>query len=87
MGTGVISRTDDSISSNILRCEIRCYRKKEPIEGFFVVLNPVLTVTRLPNVSQTPAIERLVPGHTVQDSMPLILNPLFGHPTCRHEYQ
>jgi hypothetical protein len=65
MGTGIISRTDGCISSNIVRCEIRCYRKKERIEGFFVVLNPVLTVTRLPNVSQTPAIERLVPGHAV----------------------
>jgi hypothetical protein len=64
-GSGIISRADDCISSKILRCEIRCYRKKEPIEGFLVVLNPVLTATRLPSVSQTPAIERLVPGHAV----------------------
>ena len=43
--------------------------------------------TRPPHGSQTPAIEWFVPCHVVQDSMPLLLNPHLGHPTCRHKYR
>ena len=33
-----------------------------------------------------PAFDRLMPGHAVQNSMPLPLNPLFGFPAGQHEY-
>jgi hypothetical protein len=45
MRGSIISRAGDCLGSNILRCEICRYRKIEPIVGFFVILNPVLTVS------------------------------------------
>ena len=37
--------------------------------------------------SLVPAFDRLMPGHAVQNSMPLPLNPLFGSPASQHEYR
>ena len=36
--------------------------------------------------SLIPAFDRLMPGHAVQNSMSLPLNPLFGCPASQHEY-
>lgn len=36
--------------------------------------------------SLVPAFDRLMPGHAVQNSMPLPLNPLFGCPASQNEY-
>ena len=36
--------------------------------------------------SLVPAFDRLMPGHAVQNSMPLPLNPLLGSPGSQHEY-
>jgi hypothetical protein len=36
--------------------------------------------------SLVPAFDRLMPGHAIQNSMPLPLNPLFDCPATRYEY-
>jgi hypothetical protein len=33
-----------------------------------------------------PALDRLMPGHAVQNSLPSPLHPLFGSPASQHEY-